>query len=521
MNLKFKLYLLVLGPLLIYQVTMTLFEYNSTKQQLLSEKRIMVKNIIDTSLSSLQMLYEKEKNGELSQIEAQRLAKEYINNLHYGEDNKDYIWINDFDHKMIVHPNQKLIGADLSDFKDKNGKPLFIEVVNIVKKDGEGYVSYIWNSKSDASVFVPKLSYVKQFKPWGWILGTGIYINDVNAKVNLVLMNNFLIIVVFFLLIMGSTIFISNKSIIVPLLEVANNLNKVSSKVKTESDQSHDTSITLSKSTHSQAESLTQVVVAMEQISKMVVFNSQAAETSKENSLKSQESANEGKIIIDKFMESIQKISDSSTYAAQRMEENSNNVNEILAIIKKVDEKTKVINDIVFQTKLLSFNASVEAARAGESGKGFAVVAEEVGNLAAMSGGASLEIKALLDESIRQVERIVSDNKNMTENIVESNKVAIVNSNELVDVCRNVFNKIYSEVSSVHREIEEIANASSEQSIAVNEITKTMQNLDSITNENRNAAEVTAKNAETLKKESQDLYQNVNTVLRMVNGKAS
>jgi len=107
--------------------------------------------------------------------------------MRYGEENKDYFWITDMYPKMIMHPyNKNLIGTDLSDYRDqknKSGIKLFLEFVNIVKKDGEGYLKYWWQWKDDSSQIVPKLSYVKGIPEWGWIIGTGVYINDVEDEI--------------------------------------------------------------------------------------------------------------------------------------------------------------------------------------------------------------------------------------------------------------------------------------------------------------------------------------------------
>lgn len=107
----------------------------------------------------------------------------------------------------------------------------------------------------------------------------------------------------------------------------------------------------------------------------------------------------------------IEDIHKSNQNMMMSVEKSNANIEEIIQVIHEISNKTKVINEIVFQTKLLSFNASVEAARAGEQGKGFSVVAEEIGSLAAMSGNAAQEISAMLTESTTKVEKIVNTTK--------------------------------------------------------------------------------------------------------------
>jgi len=106
-----------------------------------------------------------------------------IKNLRYGPESEDYFWINDMHPKMIVHPYKpELDGQDLSENKDPNGKRLFVEFVNVCRDKGEGFVDYYW-PKYGADKPQPKLSYVKLFKEWGWVIGTGLYIDDIDARV--------------------------------------------------------------------------------------------------------------------------------------------------------------------------------------------------------------------------------------------------------------------------------------------------------------------------------------------------
>ena len=128
-----------------------------------------------------------------------------------------------------------------------------------------------------------------------------------------------------------------------------------------------------------------------------------------------------GKSIIDEMNAIVQDIHSGNEEMVKQVNNSNEEVEKIISIIKTIGDRTKVINDIVFQTKLLSFNASVEAARAGEMGKGFSVVAEEVGNLAKMSGDAAQEISAILDDSITTVHSIIERTKESSKIIADKN----------------------------------------------------------------------------------------------------
>ncbi len=147
-------------------------------------KREMIRELTNSAWSILAKYENDEKNGVLTREEAQKTAVSRIQYLRYGEENKDYFWITDMYPTMIMHPyRQDLNGTDLTDFSDPHGKKMFVEFVNTVRASENGYVDYMWQWKDDSLTIVPKLSYVKIFKPWGWIIGTGVYIEDVKKEI--------------------------------------------------------------------------------------------------------------------------------------------------------------------------------------------------------------------------------------------------------------------------------------------------------------------------------------------------
>ncbi|MCF8055020.1 MAG: cache domain-containing protein [Desulfocapsa sp.] len=155
------------------------------EKNFLSRKQEMIRELTETTWSLLESYHEREISGELSRAEAQRRAALRINKLRYGREQKDYFWINDMSPRMIMHPyRQDLEGKDVSDFQDSNGKYLFLEFVRTVQKQGAGYVDYTWQWKDNPVKISPKMSYVKGFEPWGWIIGTGLYVDDVHAEIS-------------------------------------------------------------------------------------------------------------------------------------------------------------------------------------------------------------------------------------------------------------------------------------------------------------------------------------------------
>lgn len=150
-------------------------------------KRQTIQELTRTAHSALQAYQQKVQDGGLSRQAAQKQAIAHLRQLRYGPEGKDYFWINDMAPTLIMHPYRPdLEGRDISGFTDPNGKQLFVEFVRTVRAHGAGYVDYEWQWKDDPERIVPKISYVMGFAPWDWILGTGIYIEDVRAEISAV-----------------------------------------------------------------------------------------------------------------------------------------------------------------------------------------------------------------------------------------------------------------------------------------------------------------------------------------------
>ena len=176
------------------------------EQGLMNDRRVMIKQLTETAWSVLQDLHNEEKSGKMSRQAAQDMARTVINTMRYGEDSKDYFWVLDQHPRMIAHPYRSdLEGQDVTDFKDPKGKQLFLEFANLVKAQKSGYVEYMWQKKDDQKQIVPKLSYVKGFEPWGWIVGTGIYIEDVQHDIQK-LTDNILLSSIGIIFVIGSII---------------------------------------------------------------------------------------------------------------------------------------------------------------------------------------------------------------------------------------------------------------------------------------------------------------------------
>ncbi len=226
-------------------------------------------------------------------------------------------------------------------------------------------------------------------------------------------------------------------------------------------------------------------------------------------------SAEKGRQVVSQMVTSMSEINQSNDSVVSAVGTSNERFTEIVRVIEEIRSKTNVINDIVFQTKLLSFNASVEAARAGEHGKGFAVVAEEVGNLAQMSGNAAKEISGLLEESKRRVESIVVETKTTVDQIIASAKTTVARGADVARECEQVLSEVVESSTNVASLVSSIATASQEQARGVAEISKAVQSIDQSTQVNSTSAESCAATAEHLAAKIKDL-RSASTALRLI-----
>ncbi|MBF0261498.1 MAG: methyl-accepting chemotaxis protein, partial [Magnetococcales bacterium] len=171
--------ILVLAILSLLVTSMLLL--HSKKGGMLEDRQTRTRQLVETAHDVLKFYHAKQSTGEMTQAQAQDAAKAMIRTFSYGEITHDYFWINDMTPKMVMHPNKPdQEGKDVAGVKDHHGKAYFQEFVELVKKQDAGFVSYAWTNPKDPGTSVPKISYVMGFKPWGWIVGTGIYIDDVD-----------------------------------------------------------------------------------------------------------------------------------------------------------------------------------------------------------------------------------------------------------------------------------------------------------------------------------------------------
>lgn len=215
---RFKSYIYLIVPSLIiiclFLLSNYLFLFPSIRNNIIDEKKIMLKELTHVALDIIDNCNASNKDS-LSQPEIKILALEQIRNINYGDDKKSYFWITDLAPTMIMHPyRQDLEGTLLLHYQDINGFELFKTALDIVTKEGEGYLEYYWQWQDDSTKVLPKITYVTIYKEWGWVVGTGMYIDNIELELQTFRKNqlkSFLIISALILVFFFSIIFFGLK----------------------------------------------------------------------------------------------------------------------------------------------------------------------------------------------------------------------------------------------------------------------------------------------------------------------
>lgn len=319
------------------------------------------------------------------------------------------------------------------------------------------------------------------------------------------------------IVIISIIIFAMAQSIAKPLSIAADDIGNTGDALLSNSDKLKSVSEKLSSSSTEQSAALVETATAMDEINAMVQTNTVAAKRGKEASEHSSKSAHEGKNATDDMIRAIQMIREATNKISDQTNRSNAEIQEIINIFNAIADKTKVINDIVFQTKLLSFNASVEAARAGEQGKGFAVVAEEVGKLAEMSGTSSQEISELLSTSSQKVEEIISKNKQATSSLIAEAENRVDLGINTAEKCASALDKILTNSSEVASLVDEIYSASQQQAAGVSEVSKAIGELEVAAQANSNMASEAAQSSQQIHDKADELKivsSKLNNVIR-------
>lgn len=287
--------------------------------------------------------------------------------------------------------------------------------------------------------------------------------------------------------------------------EILSPLEDISTDLVGSAEQIQTVSRDLKKASEDQMDTLNSTVSYSNEISSMMMRTQDHTVALDSEAQHLKVMADEGNNIVKEMVSTSLEIKEGSEIFKGEMEKNLNELYDTLHLIKNISEKTKLINDIVFQTKLLSFNASVEAARAGEAGKGFSVVAEEIGKLAKMSGHTADEITKIVEQSTHAIDEALAKTKHRTEQLMNES----LEKNELgynsTKHCEKVFNEIAEKINYISSTIKEISLATKEQSIGVQELDVAILKLQEMADRNNLVASQSTEQAHEFEKQTSNL----------------
>lgn len=507
-NVSAKIMSISVISIIIILIGVFVFLMPFIEQKLMEEKRLTTKYLVEITDTLLGEYESRVQKGELTPEDARKRAALRIKSMRYGDG--DYYFIIDNHPKMIMHPiKPELDGKDLSDSKDPKGKQLFVEMVKVSKDKGAGFVDYLWPKPGQKDP-VLKVSYVKVFKPWGWIVGTGVYVDDVEAVLSKLRWTIIFASFVITILMLGIA-FLVGKIIVSPLRQaneairqiaegggdltkrldvkskdeigkVAENVNKMidaygdmikniissSNKVVLTVDSLKEGATKSAEGAKNQASQASHIAAAAEEMTQTITDIAKNASVASETSEKAMETATKGKEVADGAVSSVGRVHTSTVELASMIDKLNNRANEIGDIVT-------VIKDIADQTNLLALNAAIEAARAGEQGRGFAVVADEVRKLAERTIKATAEISGKISAVQTESEQTM---KSMGDASSEVTKAT-----EYIRQVGEFLNYIVEKVHKVRDQITQIATAVDEQSAASEEVANNIERTSAISRE--------------------------------------
>jgi methyl-accepting chemotaxis protein len=507
------------------------------ENRIIKEKQDATRHIVEMAVGIVEFYDAKVKAGALPLEQAQKDAADTISKLRYEK--KEYVWINDLGKpvpKMIIHPTvPALNGKVLDDAKFNkatksvdglagetrklDSKNLFVAVNEVVERADQGFVNYEWPKPKEGggttAELYTKLSYVQKYAPWGWVLGSGIYIDDVKRDVNNVKWLLVGLNIAFALFMLLLCYFISRgitrtlgyvdksleemasgggdltrrlkverddetgslansfNSFLDNLKVIVMRINQNAVEVASSADRLNNNSETIANGTEKAASQATSIAIACEEMAATSAEIAQNCIRTVEISNRATDTARNGSEVVSHAVSSIQRIADKVQLSAKTVESLGTRSEQIGNIVGTIE-------DIADQTNLLALNAAIEAARAGEQGRGFAVVADEVRALAERTTKATREIGEMIKTIQQETKSAVGA---MEEGVKE-----VERGTEDASRSGIALQEILSEIADVTSQINQIATAAEEQSATTNEISKSMHEItDAVSSASHNA----------------------------------
>ena len=503
------------------------------RESLLQNHREQTQALTDTAYALTKHYADLAGTGQLPEADAKAAALAALRGLRYGEDG--YFWVNDFGPRVVMHPfKPALEGQDVSGIKDASGKALFVAFVKVARQAGQGFVDYQW-PRGDGQQPAPKVSFVKAFAPWGWIIGTGTYVDDVDrvffrwaaiALAVLLLGTALQFLLAAFIgrsvthpvrdlmramdrvrtdgelslrckLVRSDELGAMSRSfnfMMEGLQASVQESNAVAQRLAAASDQLTDVAAEAKTLLDEKSLRTTQVATAINEMSATVRDVAESASSTAEAARNADQQARAGLGVVRTSVEGIGKLAAEVRQAAGVIETLQGHV---MSIGKVMD----VIEGIAEQTNLLALNAAIEAARAGSSGRGFAVVADEVRNLAQRTQASTAEIQQMIDSlkaGAKNAVSVMTDSQDLARDSVAQAQAA-----------GSSFENIAHVIDRINDMSAQIATASEQQSTVAEEINRNVHDIEDLSRRSLEGAVQTAQASRELRASAETLLQRV------------